>query len=737
MNQKHANRLILTAESKTLLAGIIAVFLSVAAGDLHGGPEQAEALYSRALEKISVGEQEQALELFGRALEIDPKHGQALLARGRLYLKLGLWRDARRDFRQASFHQDPHLRVAAHIGLGDVYRTLPFRKLQAVAEYRLALRADPASREALYALAETGFALKETQGYRMAARTLVRLICIDPGYRDSYRLWRDKILDQTDDELRRAGTCIESWLETHPDTAFWRLDLARDRFRLGEIEQALATLETIARADSGARLTERKLLEARCLLELGNTMGFESSYAQALGAAKSVEDFDCLLTEAETIFTPKESEAYEKLKSVEEMGAFWRKFWFGRDPDPLTFHNERLVTHYLRFHEAQKIYRMNFPHSRFQTSRDYFRLVSPFSYLYEYDPDIFFNRSRGLTIDQRGLMFIRHGPPDRMTKQVTWSSPMEIWYYGSVRFLFEKRFGAGDFIFVPGVTRGAGDIMKAMEGETFKDSLPSCEQDFYVADFLAPDSRIELEFYQSAKSSVAPLVADIEAALGIFDSTWAELSLDQRNATKLYTGQDTLWLAVNRVTAGPGNYLYALRMDIPQRRAVQRGKLELAPYRTGILELSGIVLGSPTEGEPAIHQRRGVSLLPRPSLVFSPGETIKVYLEIYGLQARPWEGRSFREWVTVSRIGEESRGFWRGLSRLLGLGGRPGRTSLTLRFDRGPETQTGAVAETFTIDPSNLEPGPYRVLVQVRDNSNGRRNRRSLEFELREKEKGR
>ncbi len=395
--------MILTAKIKTLLAGILAVFLSVAAVNLHAGREEAEALYSRALEKISAGEQEQALELFGRALEIDPKQGKSLLARGRLYLKLGLWRDARRDFRQASFHPDPHLRVAAHIGLGDVYRTLPFRKLQAVAEYRLALRADPANREALYALAETGFALEETQGYRMAARTLVRLICIDPGYRDSYRLWRDKILDQTDDELRKAGTCIESWLETHPDTAFWRFDLARDRFRLGEIEQVLATLETIAQADSSARLTERKLLEARCLLKLGDTMGFESSYAQALGAAKSVEDFDCLLAEAETIFTPEESEAYEKLKSVEEMGVFWRKFWLGRDPDPLTFHNERLMTHYLRFHEARKMYRMNFPHSRFQTSRDYFRLDSPVSYLYEYDPGIFFNRSHGLTIDQRGL----------------------------------------------------------------------------------------------------------------------------------------------------------------------------------------------------------------------------------------------------------------------------------------------------------------------------------------------
>ena len=89
------------------------------------------------------------------------------------------------------------------------------------------------------------------------------------------------------------------------------------------------------------------------------------------------------------------------------------------------------------------------------------------------------------------------------------------------------------------------------------------------------------------------------------------------------------------------------------------------------------------------------------------------------------------------RVGEGGAGFWRGLKRMLGLGGRVGRTSLTLRFDRSPELETGTVAETFNIDTSNLEPGPYRVLVEIRDNSSGRRNSRTLEFELREKEKGR
>ncbi|HLA39834.1 MAG TPA: GWxTD domain-containing protein, partial [Candidatus Glassbacteria bacterium] len=468
----------------------------------------------------SGGDTRRELELLDRAVEADSKQSRPRVERGRLYLELGLLKEARLDFETALWSEDPLVRCEAHIGLGEVYRRLPMRNLQAVAEFRLALQNDPESREALYALAQAGFALRETQGYRVAAKALARLICTDPGYRDAYRLWRDEILDQSDDELREVGACLEDWLAQGPDSLAWRLELAWDQFRLGNTDEALARLNELAELGMKTKKAERRLLEARCRIDLGDTTGFEACYDQALEAAASEGGWERIRLEAETIFTPEEAEAYGKLEGSEQIAAFWRSFWNRRDPDPLDGCNERLVAHYQRLIYAEKMYRQQNPHSLFSTSRNYNRLISPMASLYEYDPDIFFGKSRRLVLDQRGLFYVRHGPPDRYTHQVTWANPMELWYYGNVHFLFEKRFGAGDFIYVPSVTQGAGDIMKAMAGESFHDPLPPVDIQYYAADFAGRDGRVDLEFYESLPDSVVAAQAGINSSFGVFDSTW-------------------------------------------------------------------------------------------------------------------------------------------------------------------------------------------------------------------------
>ncbi|MFH1068502.1 MAG: GWxTD domain-containing protein [Candidatus Glassbacteria bacterium] len=676
----------------------------------------------------SGGDTRQALGLLDRAVEADSRHARPRIERGKLYLELGRLDEARLDFEAARWSDDPLVRSEAHVGLGEVYRRTPLRNLQAVAEFRLALRTDPESREALYALAQTGFALRQTQGYRVAAKALARLICNDPGYRDAYRLWRDRILDQSDDELREVGACLEQWLGQRPDSLAWRLELAWDSFRLGDPASALVRLAELAKFGVQKKRAERKILEARCRLALGDSTGFEFCYGQALDLAAEEGDWDRIRLEAETIFTPEEAESYGKLGNPRDIAAFWRRFWNIRDPDPLDGRNERLITHYARLLYAEKMYRQQNPHSLFNTSRDYNRLISPMASYYEFDPDLFFGKSRRLVLDQRGLLYIRHGPPDRYTHQVTWSNPMEIWYYGNVHFLFEKRFGAGEFIYVPSVTPGAGDINQAMVSESFRDPLPPAEIEFYAADFAGGDGRVEIEFYGSAPDSATGPQPEVESAFGVFDSTWKRLAFDREPAVR--AGGE--WLGVNRASLAPGAYLFALSLEVPGRRSVGRGGLELKPFHTGRLDLSGVVLGSlPRENAPPVHSRLGVTLLPRPSLRFARGETITVYLEVYGLgRTNPGNVRSYREWVTVGRTEEERKGFFGVLGGLFGRSRREGRTRLTLTFDRAPEGFEGPVPENFTIDTADLTPGSYKLAIEVRDNSDGRRENRAIEFEI-------
>ncbi len=106
-----------------------------------------------------------------------------LLERGQLHLSQGELKQARADFSAACWDDDPVVSAMAHIGLGDCYRLMKFRNFDAVRQYRLALRDQAHNCEARYKLAMTGFALRQTDGYRMAARELAKLVCTTPDIR--------------------------------------------------------------------------------------------------------------------------------------------------------------------------------------------------------------------------------------------------------------------------------------------------------------------------------------------------------------------------------------------------------------------------------------------------------------------------------------------------------------------------------------------------------------------------
>jgi len=707
------------------------LLLGAGFGSLEGGEETARTCDSEVLSRLAKGDSAGALRLLDRVLELDPDHGLSLIERGRLNLNSGNLEQARSDFNRALFSESNEIKLQARIGLGDTFRRMPSRNINAVIEYRLALKIDPASHEALYALAQTGFALAETGGYWLASETLSELICLDPGYRDAYTLWREKIRDHTADELHTVGRCLEDYLAGHPEKSAWWLDLAQDRFHLGEVERALEALDKLKKADPRYKGSERLLLEARCLLDSGDTLGFETSYASALKEAEKYGGFTRLSLDVQPIFTPQEREKWNGLKSPTVCAALFREFWKRRDPDPISFHNERLVIHYLRLREAETYYSQLFPHSRFQTSPNYFRLLSPSSTAGDYDPEIFWSLNRFFNLDQRGFLFLRHGPPDWISRPDIdkAKNPMETWYYGSAFFTFERPFGAGDFLFVPVFLEGAGNIKKAMETESFADPLPAFSQDFYGADFQGPGGQLEVEFYQSVPFEAAPQEIPLKAAAGIYDSTWLEVALDTSSSKIVWSGTDSLWIAVNRVVVKPGRFYYAVRMDIPGQRAVSRKSLALKAYSDDKLDLSGVILGIPPAPGQQVHRRGGVDLLPRPSLTFRPGETITVYFEVYGLKKGRDGERSFRERVTVSVVEDISEKVSY-VFDLLKWWGKKQPKSLTLTFERQPDEISGPVAEHFEIDTSELAPGNYRLLLEVQDNSSGDKREVTWFFDL-------
>ena len=692
--------------------------------------ETAQTLSNQAESLLSGGDSTGALDLLDKALELDSKNWEALLERGQLNLAAGDLDAARVDFNNALFSKSPEIRARAHIGLGDIFLSMRNRAMQAVAEYRLALRADPSSREACFALSQAGMEIGQGRGYRIASQALVKLICLDPCFRDAYTFWHEKILDKTEDELRSGTTCLEKYVEGHPEKSTWLFNLAGYRYWLEDIDKALENLARLEKACPEYKVPERLLLQARCLLELEELGGFERSYHDAINAAEKTGDFHRLVVQAEAIFNSTESRKAEECQSAQDWAVFFRKFWKRRDPDPLTPQNERLIEHYRRLRKAEKLYHVFNPYpSRFNTSRDYNRLISiklgksptdtgPL----DHDPDLFFNRCRELGLDQRGLLYMRHGPPDevRLPEPPEDGPPplsAEVWRYGPAFFPFEKIFGAGgEYLFVPLYVRGVGNVKKAMETESFHDPLPAAETQGYWTYFKGQGQELEVEFYQSAPVETAPKAPDPRSALAIYDTTWSELTRDNSVSARIKSPSGNDWIAVNRASSLPGHYFFALGMDIPGHRAVLRQSIEMEPFADNNFDLSGVILGSPPESKTKVHSRLGVNILPRPSLQFATDEIITVYFEVYDLEADPEGRRAYLEKVTVSLI-KEDKSKLAGLLDAINPWGKKRAASLSLTFNRNPEGSTGVVAEHFTIDTSELVPGNYNLLIEVLDNN--------------------
>jgi len=316
----------------------------------------AENYYLDANTKLARGDTAEALKLLDKALKADKSHGPALIDRGYLSLDAGDKKQAKRDFQRALHSKSKEIRAKAYIGLGDVLCTNPKFVHQAFEKYRFALDVDPSCKEASYALAKAGMEYAQTVGYRVAAKTLVDLICLDPGYKDAYRLWRDEILDKTDDEISRVDQTLESYLAAHPDSAW-------DRFELGAPEQALETLTCLKEQNPDYNSPSIPLLEARCRLELGDTLSFQKLYEKAVETARETGDFSQLFVDAETIFTPGDYEKWEKLPDNRARAVFLRTFWQNINPDKLKESNPRLAEHYARLRYAKKNYPLKMPHS--------------------------------------------------------------------------------------------------------------------------------------------------------------------------------------------------------------------------------------------------------------------------------------------------------------------------------------------------------------------------------------
>ena len=684
---------------------------SALTGDIPQAEEgpSPEPYCRQAVSALTRGDSTGALKLLNQALDIDPKHGPALIWRGRLNLAAGDLRQARRDFNRALFDKSSKIKALAHVGLGHVLISNSYRTGQAIRHYRQAVKIDPTSYAALYNPAAAGYAYEKIAGKRIASEALARLVCLDPLYENAYRVWRDMILTKSDDEIREVDARLEVFLADHPDSAAWWADLAGDRFYLGETSRAMETLDSLLSANPAFRSPEIPLLKARCCLELGDTARFQGFYDQAVSAAGATGDFTSLFRQAEALFYPEAYQQWENCRNNRDRARFLRRFWAQLNADPLADHNSSLTAHYRRLRHAEQEYGLQLAHLPHSPS---------FS----------------LSFDPQTLRFIRYGIWHKPRGRKTYENPSKFWFCGYTGLLFDELSADEEPDFQPAAAKRLENTMKANSMQIARDETIRHDSEFYFAKFLSPGGgAVQLEFYQAG----VPLSGTMpRAAVAIFDTTWRELKRSESRLYKLRTHRDSSWLAVHSIDLLPGTYWFGVRMiDADSRKWVERGLIDIQAFDRHRLDFSRIVLGSLQQSGLEAHTRHGVEILPRPSLCFRQGEIVSVFFEIYNLKPDTSGLRCYTEQVDVTRIEDEAekmREFAGGTVKYKRLDQDSPSTSLHHRFERVAETLTGPVAEYFTVDTGMLFPGNYRLVIKVRDTGSGRIKQTACIFELEE-----
>jgi len=566
---------------------------------------------------------------------------------------------------------------------------------------------------------------------------------VDPGFvpaltelaqtTDSMRLNRRP--DLTLAAFRRAASTGEI---VDPDYQLYRGRVER---AFGDLDSALAAFQQYLSLGGTRGLA---LLEiARSRLALGQTEALEQ-YLE--GAAWEDPELAALYrTDIAPIATDGELAEFDSLDAAGRV-RFLRKFWLNRDAADLRSDGERLTEHYRRLVYARRHFRLG-----------------PFRRVYDYGERY---RSRSREFDDRGIIYIRHGPP--LTRQIhvtpaaaTYGA--ESWTYVIAEhmraFHFVGREDPSDYRLVdsplrmPVAAREEFLLTWAPRAVTADVSLPMYATNLRVQtlndiDVATTTDSYELRFAKPIDGFAQMLVTGAREGRNTLHVAYAITAKDL-HPTHLLSGWlypvhlrlavldsagapvarvDTTSLMVAPRALGPDDHLlghlalplpageYTLRFALSHGDAggvFPREKIEVR-VPGDALDLSDLAVGTREASVSWIGSARDTAFF-NPFRVVREGAVIELYYEVYGLTPeQPYE--------TEIKVEKKGGGL---LRKVFGGGGK----KIRLGFS---ETAPGRLVRSRrTIDLVGLAPGEYTLTIAARKNS-GSKVERTYLFLIRE-----
>jgi hypothetical protein len=617
--------------------------------------------------------------------------------------------------------------AAAHFLLGRVHYARPtIGRWPALEELKRASRLAPHDPEPLYWQMKVGFYLRGDDGDRIAREALLQLFAVTPDYLDTWGRFRD--VYQSPSIWRRA----ERALARHGE----------DPTALEHRAELLIALTDAKRADSllAIAISRRPstvktyLLRAEASFLAGQASAGFAWHDSALAHAN--EDVtEALWDEAWTIASPAEAVRYAAT-GPGELRAFFERFWDERDPNLLTRENERLGEHYARRSEARRMYRLNHPQraayhstlaralSGYETRRELEAIAAeaPGATGGSSEPYAAAARTAQLAwpatrlqdsaltmafragVTAQGLVFLRHGRPDRQASCVTdLLRPyvlgkrcnsflrQETWLYWTPTGPMSVSFSWNEY-FAPTSQEQLRSSRVALH--TDRTTLPApLAARAWSALFRSADLGLTDVYYRANGDS---------AAAALWDTAGQTQPIRA-------SGPGLLQLSVP-----PGPYHLGLDVDSAGKRGRWRRDIRIPHFSAVDLGLSSLVLAPSAE----LLDRDAVLHGMPVDLVYPAGTPLATYVEIYGLT--PGAG---------GRSHYHLRYAFAPVRSVLGKLFSNAR-AVVFEFDREIESSTSF--ERLIIEPDRLPAGRYRVTLSVTDlTRNVKSESVALEIEIR------
>jgi hypothetical protein len=580
--------------------------------------------------------------------------------------------------------------------------------------FRSAARLAPADPEPLYWQMKVGFYLGSDEGDVLAREAILRILALDADYADVWE--RFGTLYHNPEIWRRADRA----LARHPDNR-----VAMER----RAELAIA-LEEPLRADSlAAEVLRRRglgggphvpayLLRAEAGFNAGRDSAGYAWYDSALVYA-DLDSTGAMWDAVWMIASPAEVHAQDALPPGERR-RFFERFWAQRDPNLLTPGNERIAEHFRRLAYARRYFRLLHPMNLYHRSPRYRAVVESYQrdFLEQlaqqdtepypgFEGDRLLAASRQLPdvpageatssalagLDARGLIFLRHGPPDQLLRGLfdplyplgLGGNPLDVegWLYRTPQGPLTIGFlrgtggmaGAGDFVFRPTNRRQVRSTRIALQ--TDRSTLPApLATRMWTAFFKSAELGLTDVYYKAQGDSAAVVL-------------W-----DAREEPVRANGPGLLELSVP-----PGGY--DLGLDVVSAGVLGRARRETVVPRFSQVDL-GLSSLALAPASSLLDREAALRGMPA-NLVYPAATPLAAYVEVYGLTTD--RGGGGRSQYRVRYAFEPVRSF---TARLLG-----GARTVVFEFDRN--VVAGAAAERLVIEPDKLPAGRYRVTVAVTD----------------------